>query len=618
MTSTVPRNFVIVSSIDWTCNWQIHQHLATSLVDAGHRVLFIENTGVRAPQATASDLDRILQRIRNWFKSTGGFSDVRDSLTLFSPLLLPFPYSWPAIQLNRYLISITIRKWSLINQFHNPVVITFLPTPLAQGVINTLDGAAVIYYCANDMAGGSTGAKRLEPFEDTFFSKADAVFCISHTLQDRAARFNPKVFLIPGGVDVAKFEAARNSLQTPSELTDIPSPRVGYVGTVGGVFDQEMVCLAAQALPNVSFVLVGPESVDTTALRAQSNIHLLGPKPHNQIPWFIDAFDVTVIPYIRNAFTDSVYSCKLNEYLAVGKPVVTTNLREVRLYAEQYPGVIDVVPGTPEFIAAIQATLEGEQDPDAPNHRVVAARQNSWEQRFHDIMKAVEEVVALKQAQQPRWQDQLLLALRRSRIKALKALTAVAAIYLLLFHTPIVWWAGQQLIVSQPPIRSAEAIVVFSGYGEPAYVNTDYQKRALDALELFQTGYGRVIVLSSGKHFAMSETEVIRALLINKGVPDSAIVSTLGDPGSTFENINVAATTLRQMGIKDVLLVTAPYHTRRASWVWQKQVSDIGFVMAHPHTELKVIPDREVSWKKIYSIAFEYIAIVYYKFKGWL
>jgi glycosyltransferase involved in cell wall biosynthesis/uncharacterized SAM-binding protein YcdF (DUF218 family) len=616
--SAVSRNYIIISSIDWSENWQIHQHLATSLVEAGHRVLFIENTGVRAPRATVSDFNRILQRLQNWLKSTRGFSDVRDNLTIFSPLLLPFPYLWLAILLNRWLVLRAITKWMIANRFHDPVIITFLPTPLAQGVIKYLNPVAMIYYCANDMSGGSSGAQQLQAYEDIFFAKADAVFCISHTLQDRATQFNSKVFLIPGGADVAKFETARSLGDIPADLLNISSPRVGYVGTVGAVFDQDMVCAAANAMPEVNFVLVGPESVDVAKLRALPNIHLLGPRPHDQIPSFVGAFDVTLIPYIRNSFTDSVYSNKLNEYLAVGKPVVTTNLREMSLYAEHYPGVIDVVVDAQEFIAAIRSALVRGPDADTSNRRVAAARQNSWEQRFNAIMSAIAEVVADKQSRQPRWEDLLLGALRRGRIKVLKGTVAAATVYGLLFYTPLVWWAGKQLIVHHPPITTAEAIVVFSGDGEPGYVNAGYQKRAIHVLKLYQSGYGRTIILSSGKQFTMAETEVIRALLISQGVPDSAIVSTIGVPTSTFENVLLAADTLRQLDLKRVLFVTSPYHTRRAAMVWAKQAPDIQVTVVQPAYESEANDSSTLPFKTARVIGFEYMAILYYWIKGWL
>lgn len=138
------RCYVIISSIDWSRNWQIHQQLATSLVESGNRVLFIENTGVRAPRS--GDFGRIRNRIRNWLKSTRGFFDVTENLTVFSPIFLPFPYSRFVLSVNRCLLSNTIAKWMKIQRFHDPVLITFLPTPLAQAVIDDIDPALIVYY----------------------------------------------------------------------------------------------------------------------------------------------------------------------------------------------------------------------------------------------------------------------------------------------------------------------------------------------------------------------------------------------------------------------------------------------------------------------------------------
>jgi len=98
------QNFIIFSSIDWTTHWQLHHQLATSLVSAGNRVLFVENTGVRS--ANIGDLGRLSERISNWRKGLHGFSSIDgDNLTSYSPILLPFPYSKLSLFVNkRYLI----------------------------------------------------------------------------------------------------------------------------------------------------------------------------------------------------------------------------------------------------------------------------------------------------------------------------------------------------------------------------------------------------------------------------------------------------------------------------------------------------------------------------------
>jgi glycosyltransferase involved in cell wall biosynthesis/uncharacterized SAM-binding protein YcdF (DUF218 family) len=612
------RDVLLFSSIDWSRNWQVHQQLATSLVESGHRVLFIENTGVRAPRATASDFTRMRARLRNWLRSIRGFVDVREQLTVCSLLVLPFPYLRPAIAANRWWVTHTIRRWMEANRFRDPLVISFLPTPLVQGVIDALDPVAVLYYCADDMAGGSAGARPLRAHEERFFARADAVLCTSHALAERARRTSRRVRLIPAGVDLVKFDAAQRVVAAPPELAAIPAPRAGYVGTVGRVFDQALLCEAARALPGVQFVLVGPVSVEVAALQAMPNVHLLGPKAHDEIPACIAAFDVTLVPYLRTRYTESVYSCKLNEYLAVGKPVVTTDLPEMRRYAAEHPGVLAVVPDAAGFVQAIREALGPAGEDGAPGRRRQAAERNSWARRYHDIVGVIGEVLGAAQAPPHRWEDRLRRAMRRGRRRVLAVALAAGAGYGLLAHTPLVPWLGGQLVVRQAPSPVAQAIVVFSGDGEPGYVNAAYQRRAADALALYRRGFGRLVVLSSGKRFTMAETEVIRALLINAGVPPGVILTTSGVPASTYENVVLAAGTLRRLRVRHVNLVTAPYHSRRAALVWARQAPDIDVTVATPADDSAADGTGRVSLRRARVIAFEYLAIVYYRLLGWL
>jgi len=608
------RDVVIISSIDWSHNWQIHQQLATSLVECGHRVLFVENTGVRAPRA--GDFGRIRDRLRNWFRSTRGFHDVRESLTVFSPLILPFPYIRLVLLINRILMSSAIGKWMRVNRFHDPVLISFLPTPLTQRVIEDIDPLAVIYYCADDMSGRSAGASRLRRYEDEFLSRADAVFCTSHALLGRAAVFNARAFLFPAGVDFQKFEASRELAELPVDLASLPRPLIGYVGSISSVFDQSLLVQAARGFPKASFVLVGPYSADVSALRACPNIHLLGKRPHAEVPAYIKAFDVALIPYVRNVFTDAVYSCKLNEYLAMGTAVVAIDTHELRLYAERYVGVLALADSPERFVEAIGLCLE-HPDEAAYKRRIETARANSWEQRFAGISEKIEEILINKQSKNIIWQDRLVSAYRRGRIRIYKRVTLVATIYALFFYSPLMWWAGDQLVVRQID-KPQDAIVVFSGDGEVGYVNNSYQNRTLDALRLYQAGYADQIVLSSGKGRAISEVEVIRSILLNKGVPASAILIVDRVPSNTKENVLFTANVLKSLGISRVLFVTAPYHSRRATMVWNRLAPEIELVVAQYSDEPSVGPVWGSNLKTVQIIAFEYFAIVYYWIRGWV
>src|SRR5207237_1183692 len=172
-----PRDIVCISSIDWDFIWQGHQEIMSTLAAQGHRVLFVENTGVRAPRAR--DLPRVRQRIRNWWRGTKGFREERPNLFVYSPLLLPLPYSRVARWINRFVLMRALRRWMRATGFFRPIVWTFLPTPLALDLLREVDPQLTIYYCIDDLASSSIGARRIVPHEERLFREADLVFVTS-------------------------------------------------------------------------------------------------------------------------------------------------------------------------------------------------------------------------------------------------------------------------------------------------------------------------------------------------------------------------------------------------------------------------------------------------------
>jgi uncharacterized SAM-binding protein YcdF (DUF218 family)/glycosyltransferase involved in cell wall biosynthesis len=613
LTNLNKREFVIISSIDYSEIHQMPQHLATSLVESGHRVLFVENTGVRAPRF--SDASRIGARIQNWFKGTRGFFDVQANLTVYSPLFIPLPYSQIALAINRFMLSSLIDKWMRSSRFYNPILITFLPTPLANALIKDIDPSLVIYYCANDMAGGSVGASSLRKHEDIFFANADAVFCNSNALMEKAEKFAKKSFLFPAGVDFCKFENARKNSDIHADLSNFSKPIVGYIGAISGVFDQELLVKIAHSLPDVNFVLVGPIYVNVSLLELCKNIFLLDKRPHDQIPSFIKGFDVALIPYVKTPFTEAVYSCKLNEYLAMGVPVVATNLRELRLYVDRYGDVLQIAKTHDDFIQMIRLAISA-PDKESAVLRINAAKDNSWEKRFEGIYGVISQLVAADD-KKPDWKFKLINRYRRSRVRMSKYLFFILISYLLLFYSPLVWFAGNQLAVRHDP-KNVDAIVVFSGDGESSYINQSYQRRTLDAIHYFKSGYAPLIILSSGKDQTISEVEIIRSLLINRQVPDQSIKILNKYPRSTFENVEMVKDILINNNIRSILLITSPYHSRRALWVWRKAMPELNVLAPMVIDTPSIRPQWTASLDQIKVIIYEYAAIVYYWCKGWL
>lgn len=131
------KDIICISSIDWDFIWQTHQEIMSRFARNGNRVLFIENTGAREPNI--KDIPRIKHRIENWLKGVKGFRMEMDNLYVFSPLILPFPYSRIARWINHYLMLPVLRRWLKVMDFNNPIIYIFLPTPLSLDIIDNFN-----------------------------------------------------------------------------------------------------------------------------------------------------------------------------------------------------------------------------------------------------------------------------------------------------------------------------------------------------------------------------------------------------------------------------------------------------------------------------------------------
>jgi uncharacterized SAM-binding protein YcdF (DUF218 family)/glycosyltransferase involved in cell wall biosynthesis len=609
------RDIICLSSIDWDAHWQIHHQLASSLVEAGNRVLFIENTGVRAPGVR--DISRLRRRAQNWWHSTKGFREVRPNLFVYSPLFLPFPYSSAARWLNRTVLFRGLHRWMDATTFRRPVFLTFLPTPLAHDLISEVDPSVVVYYCADDFAATSAAARRVAASENALFTRADLVFVTSERLQQKAAALSSNVHTFPAGVDFGKFDQVRRGADAlPPELDSLKPPIIGYVGALHLWVDQPLLAAAADAMPEASFVLIGPQQVDVSALAARKNVVLLGSRAHDEVPRYVKAFSVALVPYLRSEFTDSVYPVKLNEYLAMGKPVVATDLPEIRRFNERHQHVVSIVSDGAGFVEAIRSALE-----PAPaaivEQRVAVARSNAWGQRLEEMSALIVESIQRRSDGERSWQYRLKRLYGRARRRSLQAVGGVVLAYALLFHTPFLWWVASPLKVSAAPQR-ADAIVVFAGgVGESGEAGGGYQERVKLAVDLYHSGYAPHIVFSSGYVFAFREAEVMRSLAIANGVPPEAIVLEL-KAANTYENVRFVDEILDASGWSRILLVSAPYHMRRALAVWERVAPGVTVTPVPVENSQFYAHGVGASLDQIRGIVHEYAAIAAYWYRDWI
>lgn len=608
-------DILCISSIDWDFIWQGHQEIMSTYAAEGHRVLFVENTGVRAP--SAGDFPRIRKRILSWWRATKGFREERDNLFVYSPLLLPFPYSRIARWINGFFMQRAMQRWMRVTGFHKPILWTFLPTPLALDLIKGLDPQLTIYYCIDDFVSSSAGARRIVASEQRLFREADLVFVTSEKLRARAAQSSERVHLFPFGVSLARFEKTRDSHDpAPADIAALKRPVVGYVGGLHQWVDQDLLAAVADRMPEVTFAMVGPAQVDVSTLQARPNIKLLGQRAHAEVPAYVKAFDAGLVPYKIADYTANVYPTKLNEYLAMGTPVVATDLAEIRRFNRDHGEVVHIGGGVEQFERAIRSALT-DRDPAVVKRRQEVAQSNSWRSRIDAMDALIDHARARRSSGEQRWDAALRRVYRRARSHTARLVLGVAAAYLLVFQTNLVWWVAEPLRLSAPP-QPADAVVVFAGgVGESGRAGGGAQERLKQAVDLYKGGYAPSLVLSSGFVYSFKEAESMRTLAIDQGVPADRIVLELRAT-NTRENVAYTAEIVRARDWRKVLLVSSPYHMRRASLVWQHAAPDVVVIPTPPPQAQFYEHTTGASLEQVRGILQEYTAIAVYWWRGWL
>jgi len=602
------KNFIIFSSIDWTTHWQIHHQLTMSLINSGNKVLFIENIGVRSPEL--KDLSRMKDRIKSRVKSTYGFNEVLKNVIVHSPIFIPFPYNQLSIYVNILVISRAINSWIKRAKFDNPIVISFLPTPSIQGIIKNLSSSQIIYYCADDMGRNLSNPAKLFQAEKEMFKISDITLTTSHRKYREAELLSDSVYFVPSGVDLEKFVYSDTLKSVPHEIKHLNTKIIGYIGAISEVFDKKLIVNLAQHLPDVTIVLVGPIFTDVSLFKKCGNILHIKQVDHSKISSYIQSFDVALIPYLVNESTDSVYPCKLNEYLAMGAPVVSSNLEEIRIFLKEFKDSVFIGKSNKEFILGVEEILNNNtaKSNQECKRRVSIAKKNVWESRFEVISNALQDNLEAAFRKKVDWKKHLSSFYKERNLSRIKITTIIFLIYFLLFQSPLFWFIGDKLVV-RDDLKAADAIVVFTGNGEASYQNTSYQRRALDAVSLFKEGYSNKIYISSGIDQTISEVKFVKLFLISKGIPAGSINILDQYPHSTFENVMMVKSILDD-DINSIIFITSPYHSLRAKLTWLKNSS---LEIISP--SVVDTPSKKIEWgigiDKMKIILYEYTAIAH-------
>ena len=305
-----------------------------------------------------------------------------------SPLVLP-PYSGAvAARVNRWLLRRTVLRVAAQVGGARPLVWTFLPTDTAVTIIDELDPCGVVYWCLTDFAVITPQRAALAESERALLARTDVVFAQYEQLAADLRRQHGNVHVVPFGVDLAAFrtDAAR-------ERPAAAQPVIGYVGGLHWHVDLELVARAARLRPGWRFVFVGSEHTNVDALRREPNIELRGMRPHEELVEHILGFDVCIVPYMLSEYTATVVPTKINEYLAVGRPVVSTPMPAVLDFQAEHQVLELANPRAEDFVAAIERALETADDPDAVERRRRVAALSDWSARFAGMNQVIDEAI---------------------------------------------------------------------------------------------------------------------------------------------------------------------------------------------------------------------------------
>jgi UDP-galactopyranose mutase len=272
-------------------------------------------------------------------------------------------------------------------------------TPMMLPFSRHLDAACTVYDCMDELANFRFAPKELLALESELFALADVVFTGGYSLYEAKRQRHANVHPFPSSVDRAHFGRARAATRDPADQRPLARPRLGFYGVVDERMDLELLGRIADAHPEWSLVIIGPVvKINPAELPQRPNIHYLGSRKYEELPAYLGGWDVALMPFAINESTRFISPTKTPEYLAGGKPVVSTPITDViRHYGDL--DAVRIAEGPDAFIAECETALAMAERPDDWLGAVDAKLANlSWDITYARMAGLVREAIAVPTA----------------------------------------------------------------------------------------------------------------------------------------------------------------------------------------------------------------------------
>ena len=263
--------------------------------------------------------------------------------------------------------------------FDSPIVINAFNPLIGFPLAGALGESKLIYYCYDEIRAAEWCGKHGGVMEDQFMKKVDQVIVTSEGLLENKSKVHPNVTLVKNGVDFDLFHQAFNPKSKTRKV-------IGYVGSIDFRLDYELLELLVTSFPQYDFHFVGriTEADQQKRLDQYENVSFFGAKQPHEIPHYLSNFDIGIIPFAKNEFTKNIYPLKINEYLAAGLPVISTDFAPLSDFVE----FVSVAKNQQEFIKSIYEELTLDSL-NLAQLRVDMARKNDWSSRAIQVEKVL-------------------------------------------------------------------------------------------------------------------------------------------------------------------------------------------------------------------------------------
>lgn len=263
-----------------------------------------------------------------------------------------------------------------------PPVLWFY-TPMMYPIAKHIEAQAVVYDCMDELSNFRFAPPELQRYESELMKRADVVFTGGHSIYEAKRALHSNIHPFPSSVDVEHFATARHRLPQPKDQSGLSGPIFGYVGVIDERIDLSLVEALADARRDASIVMIGPVvKIEETELPRRPNIHYLGRKAYSDLPTYVSRWDVALMPFAMNDATRFISPTKTPEYVAAGKPVVSTPITDVVRQYGEIPAVI-IADDPNEFVEACGKALAlvRRRETWLPQVDEQLAR-SSWEETF--------------------------------------------------------------------------------------------------------------------------------------------------------------------------------------------------------------------------------------------